>query len=156
MLRERSHGSCLGTLGMSSLSTNRTLFLMKPSERLSMSPHCVAGPFASDGKSRMARRAGRSPMLQYKICSAGFAAEFVEGECCVSRESVRSRVPMVETCTWVIEYTSVLGVGEPGCAGCFLLLVVLIVREREMVDPMGNEQSPSVTAAVVKEDEARV
>ena len=156
MLRERSHGNRLGTLGMSSSSANRTLFLMKPSERLSMSPHCVAGPFASDGKSRTARRAGRSPMLQYKIRSAGFAAEFVEGECCVSRESVRNRVPTVETHTWVIEYTSALGVGEPGRAGCFLLLVALIVREREMVDPMGNERSPSVTAAVVKEDEARV
>jgi len=93
MLRECSHGSCLGTLGMSSLSTNRTLFLMKPSERLSMSPHHIAGPFTSDGKSRTARRVGRSPMLQYKICLAGFAAEFVEGECCVSRESVRNRVP---------------------------------------------------------------
>jgi len=29
-------------------------------------------------------------------------------------------------------------------------------KGREMVDPTGNERSPSVTAAVVKEDEVRV
>jgi len=156
MLREHSHGSRLGTLGMSSSSANRTLFLMKPSERLLISPHHVAGPFASNSKSRTVCQVGRSPILQYKIHSAGFAAEFIEGECCVSRESVQNRVPMVEMHTWVIEYTSTLGVEEPGRARCFLLLVALIVQEREMVDPMGNKQSPSVTAAVVKEDEAQV
>ena len=46
--------------------------------------------------------------------------------------------------------------GESGCAGCFLLLVVLKVQEREMADPTGNERSPLVTAAVVKEDGVRV
>lgn len=45
-----------------------------------------------------------------------------------------------------------LGVGKSGRARCFLPLVVLIVWEREMVDPTGNERRPSVTAVVVEED----
>jgi len=49
-----------------------------------------------------------------------------------------------------------LGVGESGRAGCFSLLVVLKAWEREMVDPTGDEQSPLVTVAVVKEDGVRV
>jgi hypothetical protein len=50
-----------------------------------------------------------------------------------------------------------LGVGESGRAGCFSLLVVLRVRERETVDATGDdERSPLVTAAVVKEDGVRV
>ncbi len=49
-----------------------------------------------------------------------------------------------------------LGVGESGRTGCFSLLVVLKVREREMVDPTGDERSPLVTAAVVKDDGVRV
>jgi len=49
-----------------------------------------------------------------------------------------------------------LGVGESGCAGCFSLLVVLKVQEREMVDPTGNEQNLLVTMAVVKEDGVQV
>ena len=45
-----------------------------------------------------------------------------------------------------------LGVGQSGCAGCFLPLVVLTIQERGMVDLMGNEGSPLVMAAVAKED----
>jgi len=45
-----------------------------------------------------------------------------------------------------------LGVGQSGCAGCFSPLVVLTIWERGMVDLMGNEGSPLVTAAVAKED----
>ena len=41
-------------------------------------------------------------------------------------------------------------------AGCFLLLVVLIVQEREMVDPVGDETSLLATVAVVKKDGVRM
>ena len=70
MLRDRRRGSRLRTLAMRSSSANRTLFSMKSSERLLRSSHRDAGAFASDSKSRTARRAGRSPMLRYKVRSA--------------------------------------------------------------------------------------
>ena len=55
---------------MSSSRANKTRFSIKSSEKLLMSSQRVAGAFASDNKSRTARRAGSSPMLRYKMRSA--------------------------------------------------------------------------------------
>ena len=64
-LRERRRGSCLSTLAMSSPGPNKTPFSIESSERLLMISHRVAGAFASDNKSCIARRAERSPVLRY-------------------------------------------------------------------------------------------
>ena len=42
------------------------------------------------------------------------------------------------------------GLGELGRAGCFSLPPVLIVRDRDMLDPSGEAPSPLRTAAAVK------
>ena len=46
-----------------------------------------------------------------------------------------------------------LGLGKAGCVGYFLLLLVLIVQERDLVDPSGEVHSLLQIAAAVNECE---
>src|SRR5579863_3459923 len=69
-LRVRKRGRHLSILPISSSRANRTLFSLNLSERLLTSSHLAEGAFMSERRSRTARGAGRSPMLEYRTRSA--------------------------------------------------------------------------------------